>query len=402
VTLLAPHSACAASAAGPPADAPIEFSVVMPCLDEARTLGACIEKARGCLEALGVGFEIIVADNGSTDGSRAVAEAAGARVVAVAARGYGSALLGGIAAARGRYVIMGDSDDSYDFAHLGPFVERLRAGYDLVMGNRFQGGIEPGAMPALHRYLGNPVLTGVGRLFFGCPCRDMHCGLRGFELGAILGLGLRSPGMEFASEMVVKATLAGLRIAEVPTTLSPDGRGRPSHLRTWRDGCRHLSFLLLYSPRWLFLFPGLLLFAGGLAAALWLLPRPRPVGGVTLDLHTLLYAAAAVIIGHQAVLFWFLSGAVASAGRVAPLDPLLARWMRRVSPSGGLVAGSLLAAFGIGMSFWAVKVWGGVSFGPLDPDREMRLVLPAVTAAVVGCQTILASLLLAVLRLTSR
>jgi glycosyltransferase involved in cell wall biosynthesis len=378
----------------------IELSVVMPCLNEARTVRACVTKAMQCMELMGMHGEVVVADNGSTDGSVGFAAAAGARVVAVSGRGYGSALLGGIAQARGRFVIMGDADESYDFGSLGPFVEKLRAGYGLVMGDRFRGGIRPGAMPALHRYLGNPVLSGVGRLFFKCPCHDMHCGLRGFDREAILGLGLRSTGMEFASEMIVKATLAGLRIAEVPTVLHPDGRDRPPHLRTWRDGWRHLSFLLLYSPRWLFLFPGMLLFVLGLCAVLWLLPGARHMGGARLDIHTFLFAAAAVIVGHQAMLFSFFADAIASAGKRFPHDALLARWLGRVKPEGGLLAGSILVALGLGMSFWAVRAWGQASFGNLDPSREMRLVVPAVTATVIGCQTILASLLLAVLRLT--
>ena len=227
---------------------------------------------------MGIDGEVIVADNGSTDDSTAIAALAGAHVVHVASKGYGSALIGGITAARGRYVIMGDADDSYDFADLAPFLEKLREGYDLVMGNRFKGGIKPGAMPLLHRYLGNPVLTAIGRLFFHSPCHDFHCGLRGFNRAAIVKLDLRTTGMEFASEMVVKATLNRLRIAEVPTTLAPDGRERPPHLRSWRDGWRRLRFLLMYSPRWLFLYPGLLLMALGTVVGLWLLPGPRRIG----------------------------------------------------------------------------------------------------------------------------
>ena len=242
-----------------PIEENLELSIVMPCLNEAETLATCIRKAQSFLSGAGIAGEVVIADNGSTDGSPGIAASLGARVVNVEAKGYGSALRGGIEAARGRFVIMGDADDSYDFAALTPFVERLRAGDQLVMGNRFRGGIAPGAMPSLHRYLGNPVLTSIGRLFFGSPCGDFHCGLRGFEREAILGLGLRTTGMEFASEMVVRATLDELRIVEVPTTLSKDGRNRPPHLRSWRDGWRHLRFLLMYSPRWLFLYPGLLL-----------------------------------------------------------------------------------------------------------------------------------------------
>src|SRR5919197_585369 len=265
----------------------VELSIVMPCLNEAETLTICIRKAKQSLREHSIAGEIIVADNGSHDGSQALAARMGVRLVHVQAKGYGNALMGGIAAARGKYVIMGDADDSYDFTSLGPFITKLRAGYDLVMGNRFKGGIQPGAMPVLHRYLGNPVLTGLGRLLFGSPCGDFHCGLRGFNKAAIMRLGLRTTGMEFASEMVVKATLYRLRIAEVPTTLSPDGRSRPPHLRSWRDGWRHLRFLLLYSPRWLFLYPGALLMLVGLVMMLWLLPNPRAIGYITLDVHTL-------------------------------------------------------------------------------------------------------------------
>ncbi|HTU24878.1 MAG TPA: glycosyltransferase family 2 protein, partial [Pirellulales bacterium] len=270
--------------------AQVELTVVMPCLNEAETIEVCIAKAQSAFAAHGLTAEVVIADNGSTDGSQALARRLGARVIHVERKGYGSALMGGIAAARGRYVIMGDADDSYDFTSIMPFVEELRAGQQLVMGNRFRGGIQPGAMKALHRYLGNPVLTGIGRLFFGSPCGDFHCGLRGFDKSAIQDLDLRTTGMEFASEMVVKATLGKLRVSEVPTTLAPDGRSRPPHLRSWRDGWRHLRFLLLYSPRWLFLLPGMALLLVGLLTGLWLLPGARTVGGIGLDVSTLMYA----------------------------------------------------------------------------------------------------------------
>src|SRR5687767_10394655 len=236
-----------------------ELTVLMPCLDEAETVGRCVAKARGFLERAGIQGEVLVVDNGSSDGSVRLAEQAGARVVQERRRGYGNALRSGIEQARGRFVVMGDADDSYDFSALDPFLERLRAGADLVIGNRFQGGIAARAMPPLHRYLGNPVLTGIGRLFFRSPVGDFHCGLRGFRRDAIVALGLSTEGMEFASEMVVRATVEGLRIVEVPTTLAPDGRSRRPHLRTFRDGWRHLRFLLLFSPRWLFLYPGVIL-----------------------------------------------------------------------------------------------------------------------------------------------
>src|SRR5580658_9965343 len=283
--------------------ATVELSVVMPCLNESRTLGVCVKKALDTIERLGIRGEVIVADNGSTDGSQSLAEGLGARVVPIAARGYGSALRGGISAARGKFVIMGDSDDSYDFTQLGDFVSKLSEGYDLVMGNRFQGGIRPDAMPFLHHYLGNPFLSWLGRVFFGCPVGDFQCGLRGFRKDAIDKLELQTTGMEFSTEMVVKATLFDLRIAEIPTILSPDGRDRPPHLRTWRDGWRYLRFLLLYSPRWLFLYPGIALFLVGIAVTLWLLPSPRTIGATVFDYHTLLFGAMSILIGFQSINF---------------------------------------------------------------------------------------------------
>ncbi len=263
----------------------------MPCLNERATVGLCVAKAIDAIRRQGILGEVIVSDNGSTDGSQQIAKDLGARVISVATRGYGSALRGGIAAARGRYILMGDADDTYDFTQLDAFVGKLREGFDLVMGNRFHGGIAPGAMPPLHRYLGNPVLTGIGRLFFKSPVGDFHCGLRAFRKDAIDGLALRTLGMEFATEMIVKATAFGLRVTEIPTTLSADKRDRPPHLRTWRDGWRHLRFLFLYSPRWLFLYPGIALCALGLVVSALLLPGPRRIGSVGFDVHTLLFAA---------------------------------------------------------------------------------------------------------------
>src|SRR4051794_35957964 len=298
---------CAPAVAGDVAADVPEVSIVLPCLNEAETIAACITKAWQGLEQHGIHGEVVVADNGSSDGSQQIALELGARVVPVPARGYGSALRGGIQAARGRFIVMGDADDSYDFREAYRFVERLRAGYDLVMGNRFKGGIAPGAMPLLHRYLGNPVLSFLGRLFFHSPVGDFHCGLRGFRRDAVLDLDLRTTGMEFASEMIVKATLHKLRISEVPTTLSPDGRSRPPHLRTWRDGWRHLRFLLLYSPRWLFLLPGLLLTVLGLVATIALVTGPVEIGSVGFDVGTLLFAFAALVVGYQGVLFALLS-----------------------------------------------------------------------------------------------
>ncbi len=381
------------------AAASLELSIVMPCLNEAETLEACIRKAQNSLQENHLLGEVIIADNGSTDGSQALAEQLGARVVPVAARGYGSALLGGIAAARGKFVIMGDADDSYEFTNLMPFVVKLRAGFELVMGNRFQGGIKPGAMPPLHRYLGNPVLTGIGKLFFDCPVGDFHCGLRGFSKAAIDRLDLKTTGMEFASEMVVKASLQGLRITEVPTTLSPDGRSRPPHLRSWRDGWRHLRFMLVYSPRWLFLYPGLLLMLLGLGAGLWLLPGPQKVGGVTFDVHTLLYAMLAVLIGFQAVLFSVFTKIFAISEGLMPEDQRLNRLFKFVTLEVGLVVGALLVLGGLAGSISAVGLWREKSFGDLNPAQTLRTILPSVLALALGFQIVLSSFFLSVLGL---
>jgi hypothetical protein len=380
----------------------LELSVVLPCLNEAETLETCIRKAQESLRKHEIAGEVLVADNGSTDGSQEIALRAGARLVRVPERGYGAALQAGIAAARGRFVVMGDADDSYDFTNLAPFVEKLRQGFDLVMGNRFQGGIEPGAMPALHRYLGNPVLSALGRLFFKSPCGDFHCGLRGFRRDAILALGLQTTGMEFASEMVVKATLMGLRLAEVPTTLSPDGRSRPPHLRSWRDGWRHLRFLLLYSPRWLFLYPGAALMLAGTALGLWILPEPREVAGLSLDVHTLLYAAAAVVIGFQSVLFAVFTKTFAINERLLPEDPRMTRLYRVVKLETGLAVGLGLVLFGLGASVYAVSDWRAQAFGELDPRATLRLVIPAVTALLMGFQIAISSFFLSVLGLSRR
>jgi glycosyltransferase involved in cell wall biosynthesis len=376
-----------------------ELSIVMPCLNEAETLATCIKKAQTALADLNVNGEIIIADNGSTDGSPEIAAALDARVIHVAEKGYGSALLAGIKAARGKYIIMGDADDSYDFTNLGPFVEKLRAGYDLVMGNRFKGGIAPNAMPPLHRYLGNPVLTGLGRLFFRSPCGDFHCGLRGFSKAAIQSLDLRTTGMEFASETVVKASLRGLRITEVPTTLSVDGRTRAPHLRSWSDGWRHLRFLLLYSPRWLFLYPGLLLMLVGAVVSGWLLVGPRVVDGITLDVHTFLYAAMAIVIGYQTVIFAIFTKVFAITEGLLPEDPRLKTLFRYIKLETGILTGALLLIAGISLSVYALSFWSATSFGPLDPSRTLRLVIPAVTLIALGLQTVLSSFFLSILGL---
>jgi glycosyltransferase involved in cell wall biosynthesis len=380
----------------------VEVSVVMPCLNEAETLATCIGKAKTALLENDILGEIIVADNGSIDGSQAIAEKMGARVIHVSNKGYGSALMGGINNARGQFIIMGDADDSYDFTAIAPFVDKLREGYDLVMGNRFKGGIKPGAMPLLHRYFGNPVLSGIGRLFFASPCSDFHCGLRGFRKNAILNANLRTSGMEFASEMVVKATLFNMRISEVATTLSRDGRNRPPHLRSWRDGWRHLRFLLLYSPRWLFLYPGALLVFLGMITGLWLLPGPRMIGGVTFDVHTLLYSAAAVFIGFQGILFATFTKVFAITEQLLPADQRIESLFRLVTLEKGLLIGSALTIFGMAGSFYAFSDWGSHSFGALNPTQTLRIVIPSVLALTLGCQTILASFFLSVLGMARR
>ena len=380
----------------------IEVTVVMPCLNEAETLAVCIRKALDCLSDNGISGEVVVADNGSTDGSQAIAEAEGARVVPVEVKGYGNALMGGIDLARGRYVLMGDADDSYDFSALLPFIEKLREGNDLVMGNRFRGGIAPGAMPALHRYLGNPVLSGLGRLFFRCPVGDFHCGLRGFSREAIWRMKLQTTGMEFASEMVVKATLLGLRIVEVPTTLSPDGRSRPPHLRSWRDGWRHLRFMLLFSPAWLFLYPGLLLMIVGFGVGVWLLPEARQLGGATLDVNTLAYSALAVLLGFQSVLFAVFTRTFVSTQGLGPESRTLNKLYRYVTLETGLIVGGVLIVLGFTGSVAATFGWSEVDFGELNPSEVLRQVIPSVLAIALGFQIVLASFFLSVLGLKRR
>jgi glycosyltransferase involved in cell wall biosynthesis len=375
-----------------------ELTILMPCLDEAATVGACVAKARGFLERAGIEGEVLVADNGSVDGSQAAAESGGARVLAVAERGYGAALRAGIDAARGRFIIMGDADDSYDFSRLDAFVEKLRAGYPLVMGNRFKGGIRPGAMPWLHRYLGNPVLSFIGRLFFRTRVGDFHCGLRGFDRAAVMSLDLRTPGMEFASELVVKAALAGWRIAEVPTTLHPDRRGRPSHLRSWRDGWRHLRFLLLFSPRWVFLYPGLALLIAGNLLATALYFAPLHVAGAGLDIHSMLYATAAALLGLQLCLFGIFARTSAQVAGLLPRHATLERLLGVLTLERGLLLGFAIALVGFIWSAAAFWQWRETGFGALDPRVVMRDTIPASALMVGGMEIMLASFLLSVIR----
>jgi hypothetical protein len=374
----------------------------MPCLNEAETLGACIEKTQQVLREHHIAGEIIVADKGSTDGSQEIAERLGARLVRVEKKGYGSALLGGIVAARGKYIVMGDADASYDFTHIPRFLEKLRKGFDLVLGNRFQGGIAASAMPPLHRYFGNPFLSWAGGLIFHCPTSDIYCGLRGFSRNAILQMDLRTTGMEFAVEMIVKATLTGLRVAEVPTTLSPDGRTRPPHLRTWLDGWRTIRFMLLYSPRWLFFYPGVLLILLGMAVGLWLLPGPRTVGSATFDAHTFLCAAMAILIGFQAICFGLFARTFAVTEGLLPEDSLLNVFFLAFTLETGLAVGAVLIVGGLAGSAYAVNAWRLQGFGPLDFSHTLRIVIPSATAITLGFQTVLSSFFVSILGLARR
>lgn len=380
----------------------IELSIVMPCLNEAETLAICIRKAQAAIDAAGIAGEIVIADNGSTDGSQRIAEEEGARVVNIECKGYGSALIGGISAARGRYVIMGDADDSYDFSSLKPFIERLRKGADLVMGNRFQGGIAPGAMPFLHRYLGNPVLSWLGRLFFRIKAGDFHCGLRGFNRERILALNLRTTGMEFASEMVVRASLEHYTIAEVPTTLSPDGRSRAPHLRTWRDGWRHLSFLLMYSPRWLFLYPGLVLLIGGIVGAVVLAPGPVMIAGVGFDLHTFLVASICALLGTQCITFAVISRKFATAHGLIPRSKRFSGLLRAMTLERMVVGGALIAFVGLLGFLRCFGLWASTGFGPLEYASMLRLLILSLTAIAIGIQLVFAAFLSAIIEIPTR
>lgn len=373
-----------------------QVSVVMPCLNEAESLEPCVAAAQSAIAELGINGEVIVADNGSTDGSVEIARSLGARVVNVDARGYGSALQGGFAAARGKYILMGDADGSYDFGHLGRFVEKLDAGADLVMGNRFGGGIAPGAMPPLHRYFGNPGLSWMGRLFFGAPVGDFYCGLRAFRRDALVKLELQSPGMELGVEMVAKSALYGLRVEEVPTTLSPDLRSRPPHLRTWRDGWRTLRFFLLYSPRWLFFYPGVALILLGLALSAAVLPGAVDLFGARFDAHTLLYAGAAIVVGFQAVVFAGLARVYAASEGFLP-ETTLVRQIRRLSLELGLALGIILFLASAILSVIAFVRWDRSSFRHLDYPATLRLAIPAVVTLMLAVQTILSSFFLSVL-----
>ena len=375
----------------------MEVTILMPCLNEARTVETCVRKARAFLDDSGVDGEVLVADNGSTDGSQALARAAGARVLDVPIRGYGAALSAGISDARGTFVILGDADDSYDFSQLMPFLAALRAGNDIVIGNRFVGSIAPGAMPFLHRYLGNPVLSFIGRLFFRVPIGDFHCGLRGCRTEAIRALRLRTTGMEYASEMIVLSALHGLRFTEVATTLAKDGRGRPPHLRTWRDGWRHLRFLLLYSPRWLFLYPGSAMLILGAIAMARLFVGPVMIGSTVLDVHSMLYAGALMLLGFQVSAFALFAKTFAITSGLHPAHEGMTSLWHHFTLERGVLASAVVFVTGLALAVSAVLHWRHTGYGPLDPSETMRMVIPSVVLLSLGAQGVLGSFLLSML-----
>ncbi|MGY0393095.1 glycosyltransferase family 2 protein [Bizionia sp. KMM 8389] len=379
-----------------------ELSIVMPCLNEAETLEVCIKKAQSFLAKHKIDGEIIIADNGSTDGSQAIAKKLEATVVPVSEKGYGSALKGGIHAANGTYIIMADADDSYNFENLMPFVTELRAGSDLVMGNRFKGGIKKGAMPFLHKYLGNPVLSFIGRLFFNIKIGDFHCGLRGFSKVAFLKMNLQTTGMEFASEMIVKSKLNNLSITEVPTTLSPDGRSRPPHLNTWRDGWRHLRFLMLYAPNWLFLIPGILFSLIGLICSSLLIYKPIHIQSITFDVHTLLYTASLIVIGFQFILFYALTKIFAVENGLLPKSSRYTKLFKYLNLEKGLIFGFLFLIVGISVTIYEFSNWQATGFGNLDLNSSIRRVIPAVLCLQLGVQIILFSLFFSILGLQNK
>jgi glycosyltransferase involved in cell wall biosynthesis len=395
-----PLAASPVAGAGRPAPPAVELTILMPCLNEALTLETCIRKAQRFLSESGIAGEVLVADNGSTDGSPDIARGCGARVVSVPTRGYGAALSHGTKQARGKFIIAGDSDDSYDLLGLAPFVEALRAGCDLVVGNRFLGGIRTGAMPWKNRWFGNPGLTAIGRLFFRSQVGDFYCGLRGYSAEAFARMDLRATGMEFAVEMVAKAALLKMRVVEVPTTLSPDGRNRPPHLRPWLDGWRTLNFMLLYSPRWLFLYPGMAmtLLGGSLTVAL-LFGRIR-IGAISFDVDTIVFASAMILIGFQSMLFWNHSKVFAVAEGLLPAEDN--RLGRRFTPELGLIAGTGLLVLGAGGGVFAVESWGRHSFGEMNTEALLRIVTPAALAMTLGVQLILSGFFLSLLQMRTR
>ncbi|MDA3880704.1 MAG: glycosyltransferase family 2 protein [Prolixibacteraceae bacterium] len=380
----------------------IELTILMPCLNEEETLGTCIKKAQKSIAELQLNAEILIADNGSTDMSVEIAKCFGARVINVEEKGYGNALLSGIENAKGDYIIMGDSDDSYDFSNLHPFIEKLRAGYELVMGNRFKGGIEKKAMPFMHKYLGNPVLSSVGRLFFKIPVNDFHCGLRGFNRSAINKIGLCTTGMEFASEMVVKSSIHRLKITEVPTKLYPDGRSKPPHLRTWNDGWRHLRFLLLYSPKWLFLYPGIIMSLLGIVLTIILFAGPVSIGKVTFDIHTMLYSSMMVIAGLQVIAFYFQAKIVAIYAGLQKDNGWLQYFKQYFSLEKGIICGGMMLLAGISLTIYSITIWKSNAFGNLDPSQVFRWVIPSVSSVIVGIGLIFNSFFMSTLTLKTK
>ena len=379
----------------------LDVTILFPCFNEEKTLGECMAEARAAMDESGLTYEILVADNESTDQSRQIAESGGARVIRVSERGYGAALTAGIAAATGKYVVMGDSDCSYNFGEAPRIINKLKEGYDLVMGNRFVGGIMPGAMPFLHRYLGNPVLSFLGRFLFGITIGDFNSGLRGFSRESILTLGLKTPGMEFAFEMVVKAALAQMKISEVPVMLRPDKRDRPPHLRTWRDGWRDLRFLLLYSPSWLFLVPGFALLLVGMILMAILLPGPFRVGKVMLDVHTLLYASLFQIVGFQIIGMGVFSRAFAVSHGLLPAGSkgFVEKLIALFKLESGLILGIALFLAGLGIGAEAVFRWGAVHFQGLDPFITLRMVIPSALLMSIGIQIMFFSFVVGVIGL---
>jgi glycosyltransferase involved in cell wall biosynthesis len=380
----------------------IELSIVMPCLNEAETLGICIDKAQAALQKHDLRGEVIIADNGSTDGSIQIAESKGARVVHVPHKGYGAALTAGFKAAHGRYIIMGDSDDSYDFGEIMPFVERLRHGDAMVMGTRMRGKILSGAMPVLHRYFGNPVLTGLGNLFFHTRLSDYHCGMRGFDRQMILDLGLRTPGMEFATEMIAKAALHKSTISEVPITYHPDGRTRAPHLRTWRDGWRHLRFMLLLSPAWTFLYPGLLFVLLGIFGMVITLPGTFVIGEIGLDVHTLLVSGVAVIVGFQILTFWLAARLFAASIGLIPLPRAVFRFVKGAPLGTGLVVSVIAVGIGIIPLLLSIRDWQEVGFGALNYKVVLRQLIPGLVLIALGVQALVASFIVSLLNFAEK
>ncbi len=363
----------------------------MPCLNEAETLEICIQKCQKFIKENNLSAEIIIADNGSTDGSQEIATKNGARVVPVAVRGYGAALIGGIQSAKGKFVAMGDADDSYDFASLMPFIEKLRGGVELCMGNRFLGGIEPGAMPPLHKYLGNPVLSYLGRIFYNLPIGDFHCGLRAFNRESILKLNLNTTGMEFASEMVVKAGLNHLKMAEAPTTLKKDGRSRPPHLRSWRDGWRHLKFLLTFAPKWLYMFPALLLLVLGVLGLGWLLPGDQQFGSLRLGVHTILFSSAFVIMAAQILSFAYLARLFGVRENFWKETDFIKNFRAWFTVETGSIIGGIMIFLSIALAVAAVMIWGKTGYGQLNESQMMRLAIPSMLLGCLGLQSIFTS-----------